>query len=63
MQEKNWKKALRLALVLDKPFRCYSIIKEILEMRNVDLKDGVNLGRLTLEKTLKSLREDQISKF
>ena len=62
MQEKNWKKALRLALVLDKPYRCYSIIREILEMRN-STADGLNLGRLTLEKTLKSLREDQISKF
>ncbi len=31
LKEKKWKKALGLAILLDKPFRCYEIIKEILQ--------------------------------
>ncbi len=56
LKEKKWKKALGLAIILDKPFKCYEIIKEILE------QDQVENTRLDLEKTLNKLREDQISK-
>lgn len=56
LKEKKWKKALSLAIILDKPFKCYEIIKEILE------QDQVENTRLDLEKTLNKLREDQISK-
>lgn len=59
MMEKKWKKALRLALVLDKPFKCYSIIREILESK-YGSNEGNNLGRSQLEKALISLRDDQI---
>jgi len=57
LKEKKWKKALGLAIILDKPFKCYEIIKEILE------QDQVGSTRLDLEKTLVKLREDQISKI
>ena len=55
LKEKKWKKALGIAIILDKPFKCYEIIKEILEQAQVED------CRLELEKTLIKLREDQIS--
>lgn len=63
MMEKKWRKALRLAILLDKPFRCYSIVKEILEKSASEGNEANSLavGRENLEKTLQSLRDDQIS--
>ncbi len=58
LKEKKWKKALALAILLDKPFKCYEIIKEILQNETDDHK---NKGRLDLEVTLLKLRDDQIS--
>lgn len=67
MQEKKWRKALKLALVLNKPFRAYSIIQEILETsiseNEANREEALNVGRGNLEKTLQSLREDQISRI
>jgi hypothetical protein len=61
LKEKKWKKALGLAILLDKPFKCYQIIKEILEQN--DSSYSIEKGRIDLEKTLLKLRDDQISKF
>ncbi len=61
LKEKKWKKALGLAILLDKPFKCYQIIKEILEQN--DSTYSIEKGRIDLEKTLLKLRDDQISKF
>ncbi len=65
LKEKKWKKALGLAILLDKPFKCYEIIKEILEQKtsdeNEDNTSSMTKGRLDLEKTLVKLRDDQIS--
>lgn len=58
LKEKKWKKALALAILLDKPFKCYEIIKEILQNETDEHK---NKGRLDLEVTLLKLRDDQIS--
>lgn len=58
LKEKKWKKALALAILLDKPFKCYEIIKEILQNETDENK---NKGRLDLEVTLLKLRDDQIS--
>lgn len=66
LKEKKWKKALGLAIILDKPFKCYEIIKEILqqtdEVFNTDNKKTTK-GKLDLESTLLKLRDDQISKL
>lgn len=63
LKEKKWKKALGLAIILDKPFKCYEIIKEILqqtdEVFNTDNKKTTK-GKLDLESTLLKLRDDQI---
>ena len=56
MKEKKWKKALGLTILLNKPYRCYEIIKDILQ------QEETNRGRNDLEKTLITMREDQISK-
>ena len=61
LKEKKWKKALGLAILLDKPFKCYQIIKEILEQN--DSNHNIQKGRSDLEKTLLKLRDDQISNF
>ncbi len=61
LKEKKWKKALGLAILLDKPFKCYQIIKEILEQN--DSNYSIERGRSDLEKTLLKLRDDQISKI
>jgi hypothetical protein len=66
VQEKKWRKALGLALLLDKPYRCYEIIREILEEYDPACHDETVAeakGRENLEKTLVKLREDQISKM
>ena len=63
MKEKKWKKALGLAILLDKPFKCYEIIKEILQQTQEVAVDNVKTtkGRVDLETTLLKLRDDQIS--
>ena len=63
MKEKKWKKALGLAILLGKPFRCFEIIKHILqqEFSQTDV-DAIKKGHLDLERTLLKLRDDQISK-
>ncbi len=64
LKDKKWKKALCLAILLDKPFKCYEIIKEILQQSNDDLNDSNrSKGRMDLEATLLKLRDDQISKI
>lgn len=66
LKEKKWKKALGLAILLDKPFRCYEIVKEILQQTN-EVMDGENKkttkGKMDLEHTLLKLRDDQISRW
>ncbi|RNA33216.1 transducin beta 3 [Brachionus plicatilis] len=61
LKEKKWKKALGLAIQLDKPFRCYEIIQEIL-LSNIGEDSGTkeNKGRRDLERTFLKLRDDQI---
>ena len=63
LKEKKWKKALGLAILLDKPFKCYEIIKEILQQTQEVAVDNVKTtkGRVDLETTLLKLRDDQIS--
>ncbi len=63
LREKKWKKALGLAILLDKPFKCYEIIKEILQNTDevVEGSRKTSRGKLDLEKTLLKLRDDQIS--
>lgn len=65
LKEKKWKKALGLAIILDKPFKCYEIIREILqqtdEVISADNKTTTK-GKMDLETTLLKLRDDQISK-
>ena len=66
MKEKKWKKALGLAILLDKPFKCYEIIKEILQQTSEAIDSDnrkTTKGKIDLEATLLKLREDQISKF
>ena len=64
LQDKKWKKALGLAILLDKPFKCYDIIKEILQQTEeaVDTSDNrrTTKGTLDLTTTLCKLRDDQI---
>lgn len=63
LKEKKWKKALGLAILLDKPFKCYQIIKEILQQTGELLDaDGAKTtkGRLDLQNTLLKLRDDQV---
>ena len=62
LKEKKWKKALGLAILLDRPFKCYEIIREILQQADDVEKNGsLAKGRMDLEKTLIKLRDDQIS--
>ena len=62
LKEKKWRKALGLAILLDKPFRCYEIIKEILQQTDsIEVEKAHQKGRTDLEKTLTKLRPDQIS--
>lgn len=62
LKEKKWKKALGLAIHLDKPFRCYEIIQEILHSSaEEDLSEKETRGRKDLENTFLKLRDDQIS--
>jgi hypothetical protein len=58
LKEKKWKRALSVALLLDRPFRCYDIINKILQD---DHHEG-GQGKQNLTKTLVKMREDQISK-
>ncbi|CAF0778878.1 unnamed protein product [Brachionus calyciflorus] len=61
LKEKKWKKALGLAILLNKPFRCYEIIKEILQSDPTeDMSNKNTKGRQDLENTLLKLRDDQI---
>lgn len=62
LKEKKWKKALGLAILLDKPFKCYEIINEILQQTTEADSDNrkTTKGKLDLETTLLKLREDQI---
>jgi U3 small nucleolar RNA-associated protein 13 len=57
LKEKKWKKALALAILLDRPFKAYEIIKNILEQSAGKVDDST---RADLEKTLLKLRDDQI---
>ena len=68
LKEKKWKKALALSIHLNKPFKCYQIIKEILQQNTSQWDDEDDLllkndrkNRLDLESTLVKLRDDQIS--
>lgn len=58
--DKKWKKALGLAILLDKPYKCYEIIKQILQQ---EVKENEQKGKQDLERTLLKLRDDQISKI
>lgn len=59
VQQKRWKKALALAILLDKPYKCYNIIKAILQQPDSE----TNKCKEDLEQTLVKMREDQISKL
>lgn len=49
IEKKKWRKALKVAIILDQPFRCLTILREI----NMD-------GDEAVMKTLRELRNDQI---
>ncbi len=61
VQQKRWKKALGLAILLDKPFRCYQIIKQILQQEDGSEYSLGGKGREDLQSTLLLMRHDQIS--
>ena len=63
LKEKKWKKALGLAIMLNRPFQCFNIIKEILQQEETNESGQGSKGRIDLENTLLKLREDQISKL
>ncbi len=52
LKDKNYKKALKLAIILDRPFKCYEILNELLNMEN---------GRDDLSEILSKLRDDQLA--
>ncbi len=67
VKEKKWRKALALAILLDKPFKCYQILKEILEptlpANNVDSSSQqLTKARADLTSIFAKLNESQIGK-
>jgi U3 small nucleolar RNA-associated protein 13 len=53
LKDKKYKKALKLAIILDRPFKCYEIINEILSNKEYD-------GKNDLKEIIVKLREDHV---
>ena len=69
VKEKKWRKALALAIHLDKPFKCYQILREILEppmlaTTTTTTSDASNLkARAELASIFTKLNESQIGEM
>jgi U3 small nucleolar RNA-associated protein 13 len=53
LKDKKYKKALKLSIILDRPFKCYEIINEILSNKECD-------GKNDLKEIIIKLREDHL---
>ena len=54
LKDKKYKKALKLSIILDRPFKCYEIINEILSSKHQ------GDGREDLKEIIVKLREDHL---